>query len=134
MKKAFVIVLVFASISGYSQDKQIKKNNIKSITETFIDYSSGVEVKYVESDEVYDQNGELVEIKDNKGGKFVMHEKYAYDAAGNKIKEIRYDAKGKIERIVDYKYQGKLKTERIDYFPNGKVRSRKIYTYTTHEQ
>lgn len=133
MKKVFVIALVFAGISAYAQDKQVKKYNIKSITETFIDYSSGVEVKYIESEEVYDLNGELIEVKDNKGGKFVMHEKYVYDAAGNKVKEIRYDAKGKVERTVEYKYQGKLKTERIDYFPNGKIRSRKIYTYTTNE-
>lgn len=133
MKKTLLLVLVLSGIGASAQDKQMKKNNIKSVTETFIDYSTGVEVKYVESEEVYDLNGELIEIKDNKGGKFVMHEKYAYDAAGNKVKEVRYDAKGKVERIVEYKYQGKLKTERIDYFPNGKVRSRKIYTYTTNE-
>lgn len=133
MKKALVIVLLFVGIGAFAQDKQMKKNNIKSVTETFFDYSSGVEVKYVESEEIYDQNGDLIEIKDNKGGKFVLHEKYSYDLAGNKIKEVRYDSKGKIERIVEYKYQGKLKTERIDYFPNGKVRSRKLYTYTTHE-
>ncbi len=133
MKKTLLLVLVLSGIGASAQDKQMKKNNIKSVTETFIDYSTGVEVKYVESEEVYDLNGELIEIKDNKGGKFVMHEKYAYDAAGNKVKEVRYDAKGKVERTVEYKYQGKLKTERIDYFPNGKVRSRKIYTYTTNE-
>jgi hypothetical protein len=133
MKQFIIVLMVAAGFAATAQDKQMKKNNIKSVVETYIDYSTGVEVKYIESEQYFNPEGELIEIKDFKGGKFVMHEKYDYDVAGNKIKEVRYDAKGKIDRIVEYKYQGKLKTERIDYYPNGKVKSRKLYKYQIHE-
>lgn len=133
MKNIIIISLLFAGLTATAQDKQMRKNNVKSVIETYIDYSTGIEVKYIESEQYFSAKGELIELKDLKGGKFILHEKYDYDTNGNKIKEVRYDAKGKISRIIEYKYQGNLKTERIDYYPNGKVKSRKTYVYQIHE-
>ncbi len=133
MKNILFLSMVLVCINVSAQDKQMKKNNIKSVIEVYTDYSTGVEVKSVESEQYFNVNGELIELKEFKDGKFVLHEKYDYDLNGNKIKEVRYDAKGKIDRIIDYKYQGKLKTERIDYYPNGKIKSQKVYKYQIHE-
>lgn len=133
MKNILLLTLFLVGINVSAQDKQLKKNNIKSVIETSTDYSTGIEIKSIESEQYFNVNGELIELKEFKAGKFVLHEKYDYDTNGNKIKEVRYDAKGKIDRIIEFKYQGKLKTERIDYFPNGKIKNRKTYAYQTHE-
>lgn len=131
----FSFLLSIVSIVSLAQTtKQAKKNNVKSVVETKIDYSSGVEEKEVVSEKRFDKNGEVVELKEYKDGKIDLHEKYAYDTRGNKIKQVEYDAKGKVLKIIEYKYSGKLRTERIIYYPNGKVKSKKVYKYEFYEE
>ena len=59
---------------------------------------------FPELDIWYDARGNVVEEIEYNEGTFVMHFKYEYDAASNKIKETELDAAGRITKITTYKY------------------------------
>lgn len=130
MKNTLAIIICLIASTAIAQSKKdITKNNVKSITEVKYDYSDGIEEKAIESKMVYNNEGELIELKEYKKGDLDKHEKYSYDSKGNRIKQIKYDEKGKIDEIIEYKYSGDLRTERIEYYPNGKIKNKKVYTY-----
>jgi len=130
MKQILTLAFIACLLPGFAQSsKDIRKHNVKSITETNYDYSSGFEESQIDTYQQFNKNGDIIELKEFKDGKLKTHEKYDYDVAGNKIKQIEYDDKGKIDKIVEYKYSSDLRTERIVYYPNGKVKNKKVYKY-----
>jgi hypothetical protein len=136
MRTKILIIFAAALIAGSAasqSSKQVKKNSIKSVIETRYDYDTGVEISQVEQEQFFDDKGELIELKVYSGGKIQKHEKYSYDNSGNKIKEVRYDSRGKITRIYEYKYSDMLRTERIELYPNGKVKSKRVYSYEYYD-
>ena len=125
--------------NSYGQDdlpkeSKIQKNSIKSITISKSEFETGKEVKEVSVIAKYNDKGQLVEYSEwDTGNKFVKHEKYEYNQDGEKVKEIQYNSSGAVSKINEYKYKGKLLLERVSYLPNGKIKSRKVYTYDFYE-
>ena len=153
-----VIFLLWGSEGCFAQSKKdIRKNNIKGVTEIVTEYENGkesvhndVSKKFDKEGEViqelnYDKNGVLKEkilTKNNKdgdkieetifdaSGKQTKRFTYKYDSFGEKIEEIQYDAKNALLTKSVYTSNNKgLKTERKTYDSKGKLIQAKKYTY-----
>ena len=83
----------------------------------------------LESETNYDPAGNVIEEKQYKDGKLDSHVKNEYDSDNNKIKVTELDDSGKILKYTVYKYEKGLRTEKLVYLPNQKLKSRKTYQY-----
>jgi len=114
----------------YSQENKSSKTKLKRMTVTKYVYDKGEEKTFPELDVWYDARGNVVEEKEYDEGTFIMHFKYEYDAASNKIKETELDAAGRIVKITTYKYDSANKRiEKLVYDPKNKLKSKRIYKY-----
>lgn len=83
----------------------------------------------VESETNYDPAGNVIEEKQYKDGKLDSHVKNEYDSDNNKTKVTELDDSGKILKYTVYKYDKNLRTEKLVYGPNQKLKSKKTYQY-----
>jgi hypothetical protein len=90
-----------------------------------------VKKQYKDSETYYDPRGNILEEINYKQGKVSKHFKYQYDQEDNKIKEEEFDSSGRIIESSEYKFEKGLRVEKIVYDRNKKIKSRKIYQYTT---
>ncbi len=89
----------------------------------------GVKTTEIESEEKYDNKGNVVDEIQYKDGKLDKHYVYEYDQNNNKIKESELFPTGKIKKTSEYKYVNGVKTERLTFDESKKLISRKIYSY-----
>jgi antitoxin component YwqK of YwqJK toxin-antitoxin module len=125
------VILLFglaAPVAGQQQGSDGKK--VKSIIVYQEKHDMLVMRKYKDLEQSYDQRGNLIEDISYKQGKIDKHFKYQYDSNNNKIREDEYDPSGRLIESSEYKYENGLRTEKIVYDPNKKMKSRKIYQYT----
>lgn len=139
MKTIFFAISLLIGFFAYSQDlpsnKRVEKKGIKHFRIVKSEYETGTEEKQIEVEAFYDKNGEIIELKEWDGdGKLKKHEKYEYDDSGNKVKETEFDSKGKVDKITEYKYKGKLRTEKTILYPNGKIKSKRVYSYEFYDE
>ena len=84
----------------------------------------------VESVEIYNENGDLLEIKKfNKGGEVTTWEKYKYNDDRDVVEETFLDKKGKVTRIEKSTYKDGLRVERQFFNEKGKLYKKKVYKY-----
>jgi hypothetical protein len=123
-------VLLCLMVPAHSQ-KLEKKPKIKSLI--IMEEESDVLVKKIvkDSETYYDSHGNITEDIKYKQGKLAKHFRYQYDNEDNKIKEEELDPTGKVTEYSEYKYENGLRIEKIVYTGNGKIKSRKVYQYTT---
>jgi antitoxin component YwqK of YwqJK toxin-antitoxin module len=88
--------------------------------------------KYKDLEQYFDQQGNLIEDITYKQGKVDKHFKYHYDSDNNKVREEEYDSSGRLIESSEYKYENGLRTEKTVYDQNKKIKSKKIYQYTTY--
>jgi hypothetical protein len=127
---AFISTLIFSQYT-YAQ-KPIIKDRIKSITVLEEKGNTLVKKQHKESETYYDIKGNVTEEIKYKDGKQTKHFKYQYDNDGNKIKEEEFDISGDVIESSEYKYENGLRVEKIVYDENKKMKSRKVYKYTTY--
>lgn len=131
--KYILIVLAIASLnSGIAAQNSRTERKIRSIVVTQEKYDMLVTRKYKESEQYFDNRGNLLEDITYKQGKISKHFKYQYDADNNKIREEEYDPAGRLIEYSEYKYENGLRVEKNVYDPNKKLKSRKIYQYTEY--
>jgi len=131
--KYILIVLAITSLnSGIAAQNSRTERKIRSIVVTQEKYDMLVTRKYKESEQYFDNRGNLVEDITYKQGKISKHFKYQYDADNNKIREEEYDPAGRLIEYSEYKYENGLRVEKNVYDPNKKLKSRKIYQYTEY--
>jgi len=92
-------------------------------------YDGEITTKQIETEIVFDQNGNIIEEKEYKKGKLDRKLVNEYNADKQKIRETEYDAKGNMVRMSEFKYTNKQKTEKLTYNPSGKLKSKKTYVY-----
>lgn len=135
MKEAKTTLLIFVLLSGFwlpvVSQKSITDNKIKSITVLEEKPDMIVKRQFKESETYFDLRGNVIEEITYKEGKVKKHFKYQYDNDNNKIKEEQYDQAGRIIESSEYKYENGLRTEKIIFDSNKKIKSRKTYQYTT---
>lgn len=137
MKKILPLlgILMMAAGSAAAQGtKTIKEKKIvtKTVNEYFLE--EGQDEPLVESIERYNQDGELVELKEmNRKGEVTKWEKYAYDGNGNLVEELFLDAKGKVERTEKNIYKDGLRTEKQFFNTRNQMYKKKVYVYEYRE-
>ncbi len=128
-----VTIILLITLSGIPVlcQKSEKKSKIKSIT--ILEEKSDVIIKkqVKESETFFDSRGNIVEEINYKQGKEDKHFRYQYDNDDNKIKEEKIDPSGKVTEYSEYRFENGLRTEKIVFTGNGKIKSRKVYKYTT---
>lgn len=138
MKKSKVILLLlvtaflFAIPSLASAQDKPGQPKLKTVTVYDEKFDNLISKKVIESQVTYDIKGNILEEIEYSGTKVTKHFQYQYDENSNKIKEIEFDAAGKVSKTSEYKIDSRgLRTEKTIYGPDGKLRRRKTYVYTT---
>jgi hypothetical protein len=130
--KMILLILFFPAISLTAQSRENQtKVKIKSITVIEEKNDMLVKKQYKESETLFDTQGNILEEIKYDQGKIIKHFKYQYDADCNKIGEEELDPSGKVRESSEYKFENGLRVEKTVYDQNKKMKSRKIYNYTT---
>ena len=131
VKTAMLIILVLGiNLSAICQ-KSGSKDKIKSIIVLEEKNDMLIKKQFKESETYFDSRGNILEEINYKQGKVSKHFKYQYDSDDNKIGEEEFDPSGKIKEYSEYKIENGLRVEKIVYDGNKKIKSKKIYNYTT---
>lgn len=136
--KRFKLILILApaalfmmNTSVLSGQQKPTQQKIKSVTVYDEKFDKLVAKKSKESEIVYDTHGNITEEIEYINNKISKHFQYQYDANDNKIKELELDSSGKVTKTSEYKYDKGLRIEKTIAGPDGKVRTKKTYVYTT---
>jgi len=129
LNQALVVVfLLIVQVNLQAQDKT-SAPKVKSLVVQEEDFAKSASGKRLESEITYDQLGNVVEEKQYKDGRLDSWEKNEYDKDANKIKVTELDESGKVLKYSTYKYEKGLRTEKIVYGSNQKMKSKKTYQY-----
>lgn len=131
--RSFVLIpgLLIILATMASAQKPDKDKKIRSVIVYQEKYDNLISKKYKELEQYFDSRGNLLEEMTYKQGKITTHFKYEYDSDDNKIREEEFDPSGKLIEFSEYIYDNGLRTEKTVYYPNKKIKSKKIYQYTT---
>jgi hypothetical protein len=133
IKTLILIILVAGNgLTAVCQKSATANDKIKSVVVTEEKFDMLVKKQLKDSETYYDSKGNVIESIEYKLGKVDKHFKYEYDAENNKIKEEEYETSGKLKETSEYKYVNGLRTEKTVFDPNKKMKSKKVYTYTTY--
>ncbi len=127
-----LIVLLLGYDAAISAQQTAPGSKIKSIVVYHEKHDMLVTRKYKDLEQYFDQQGNLIEDITYKQGKVDKHFKYHYDSDNNKVREEEYDSSGRLIESSEYKYENGLRTEKTVYDQNKKIKSKKIYQYTTY--
>ena len=125
-----LVFAIFVTLNVNGQNKKnVVENNIHKVT-VYEDKADKAGGESIESVTIFNEDGEITEeIEYNSEGEIKKHIKYTFDDENRKIKETHLDAKGKTEKVYEFKYSGSLKTERTEYDDKGKIVCKKRYVY-----
>ena len=126
---AVMFLLVSGPLAGQGT-RTIKERKIatRTVYEYFVE--EGMDEPVIESIERYNEQGDLVEIKEmDRKGEVKLWEKYVYDDEGELVEEIFLDAKGRVERTEKSIYSDGLKIEKQYFNSKDKLYKRKVYEY-----
>lgn len=124
-----IMTIVAGSVNGQNA-RTIKDKKIASLTvyEYFVE--EGMDEPAVESLEKYDEEGNLVEIKEfNNKGDVKRWETYSYNEEGKLVEEVFLDSKGRVESTEKSIYSDGLRVEKLYYNNKDKLVKRKVYEY-----
>lgn len=126
----FLAILLTGSLCVAQGKKEVKKYNIREVTETLTYYEDGVAQTRPESYEKFDKDGNTVEKIDyNKEGKIKERVVRKYDRFGEQTEEIVFDGDGKQKEREVYKYNNMgEKSEEWKYDENDQLISKSYYT------
>ena len=128
------ILLMVAAATSAQDTKTIKEKKIavKTVNEYFLE--EGQDEPVVESIERYNEEGQLVELKEmNRKGNIKRWEKYLYDQEGNLVEEQFLDAKGRVTETEKNLYKDGLRIEKDYYNSRDKLYKKKVYVYEYHQ-
>ena len=127
---ATVMLVLISGVAFGQSKKTIREKKIISTTvdEYFIE--EGMTDPVVESIEKYNENGDMIELKElNKRGDVKKWEKYVYSDEGNLVEEVFLDEKGRITTTEKNIYQDDLRIEKQYYNNKGNLYKKKVYRY-----
>jgi hypothetical protein len=132
MKRYLLITCILTiAVCAFSQSKsEVKDHGIKSTTVYDYDYSTGKEVKKIESITKFNEEGLVTEFSDyDKAGKLKEKITYFYNANNDVVEEKYYDSNNKLSKSYKFTYKGNLKLTKEKYSSSGKLESKKVYSY-----
>lgn len=131
MKYLLMIVLPLLGIESFAQSKKdIRKNNIKGLTEVVTEYENGKEITHNDVAKKFDKQGEVIqEVNYDRNGALKEKIVTKNNKDGDKIEEIFYDANGKQSKRFTYKYDSfGEKTEEIQYDAKNVLLTKSVYS------
>ena len=131
VKGILLIMMAISLCTTSNAQKESKNKKIKSIIVYQEKYDMLVAKKYKDTEQYFDERGNLIEDIIYKQGKITKHFKYQYDSDDNKIREEEFDPSGRLIESSEYKYENGLRTEKYVYDSKKKLKSKKTYQYTT---
>jgi hypothetical protein len=129
----FFLTGAFMLMAGHlmAQSAEIVKEK-KIVSTTVYEYfvEEGLDEPAIESVENFNDQGQLLEIKeyDNKGS-VKRWEKYVYNEEGKVEEEIFLDSKGRVDSREKTIYADGLRVEKQFYNNKDKLVKRKVYEY-----
>lgn len=124
-----LFAIAFLQVNAQTKS-QIKELDIKSTSVWEYDYSSGKEVKKLESVEKFNNRGQVIELIDyDKNGKQRERIVNKYNDDGSLAEEIYYDSANKLSKTYKYKYENDLRKTKEKYDNSGKLVWKKVYVY-----
>ena len=129
-----VCFLLVAGAAAAQSSKIIQEKQIKS--QTVLEYflEEGIDEPVIESIEQYNEQGELVELKEmTRRGEVKKWEKYVYDEDGNLTEELFLDVRGRVEEREVNIYQEGLRIEKQFYNNRDQMYKKKVYQYEYRE-
>jgi hypothetical protein len=130
-KCILTIILMISLNATLNAQQSSKDKKIRSIIVYQEKYDMLVSRKYKDTEQYFDVQGNIIEDITYKQGKVTKHFKYQYDTDNNKIREEEFDPSGRLKEYSEYKYENGLRIEKYVYDSNKKLKSKKIYQYTT---
>jgi hypothetical protein len=140
-QKKYIIIITSLTISilhftlftgsGFAQSKKdIRKNNVKTLTETITTFENGKETTRNDLIQKFDKKGQVIEeTRYDKSGKFKEKVVTKYNNLDDKTEEIIYDANGKQHSREIYKYDAEGdKSEEWHYDDRNELVSKSFYT------
>ena len=130
----FGILMMVAGPAAAQGTKTIKAKKIatKTVYEHFME--DGADEPVVESIERYDEEGELLEVKEmNRKGEVRLWEKYVYNDEGKVVEELFLDAKGRVIRTEKSIYKDGLRVEKQFFNIRNQMYKNKVYKYEYRE-
>jgi hypothetical protein len=124
-------MLAISLSTTVNAQKDSKNKKINSIIVYQEKYDMLIAKKYKDTEQYFDERGNLTEDIIYKQGKITKHFKYQYDSDDNKIREEEFDPSGRIIESSEYKYDNGMRTEKCVYDSKKKLKSKKTYNYTT---
>lgn len=122
-------ILLAGPLAGQSA-KTIREKKIASRTVQEYFLEQGMKNPVVESIEHYDEEGNLLEIKEfNSKGQVKLWEKYTYDEEGELVETRFFNARGNLESKEINVYSDGLRIEKQYYNSKEKLVKRKVYEY-----
>lgn len=132
MKRCFLAMIVLSVSVFFSTASAQKKVNGKVLSEVK-EWRMENGKKKIDHVTKYDAQGnKSEEIEYTKVGDQKSRTVYKYNDKGKCIEEQHFDEFNKLEKTVQFQYNefGKKQSARI-LFPNGKLKSEKVYEYIT---
>ena len=125
-----VALISFGTAVWGQSKKKVKEYGIVSRTVEEYFLEDGMDEPVVESFEAFNEEGELIEIREfNRRGEVRKWEKYGYDEDGELVEEIFLDPKGKVQRTEKTIYKDGLKAEKHFFNNRDKLYKKKVYVY-----
>ena len=123
------LALISAPLMGQSAKTIREKKSVsRTVNEYFLE--EGMDKPVIESIEKYDDEGNLLEIKEfNSDGDIKLWEKYSYDEEGNLVETQFFNTRGKLESKEINVYSDGLRVEKLYYNNKDKLVKRKVYEY-----
>jgi hypothetical protein len=131
VKGILLIMMAISLCTTSNAQKESKNKKIKSIIVYQEKHDMLVAKKFKDTEQYFDERGNLIEDIIYKQGKITKHFKYQYDSDDNKTREEEFDPSGRIIESSEYKYENGLRTEKYVYDSKKKLKSKKTYHYTT---
>jgi hypothetical protein len=137
MKKILALLGILMMVAGTvaaqgTKTVKAKKISSKTVNEYFLE--EGANEPVVESIERFNEEGELVEVKElKKTGEIKKWEKYIYDAEGNLVQEQFLDVKGRVTSSEKNIYKDGLRIEKQYYNIKDQMYKKKVYVYEFRE-
>ena len=125
------VLLLVITAGVYSQTKKtIREKGIVSMTVNEYFLEEGMDEPVVETFERYNEDGELLEIKElNRRGEVQRWERYSYNDEGLLEEEVFLDERGRVTQTEKTIYKDGLRVEKHFFNSRGKLFKRKEYIY-----
>lgn len=137
MKKILPLLGILMMVAGTvaaqgTKTVKAKKITSKTVNEYFLE--DGEDDPVVESIERYNEEGEMVEVKEmNRKGEVKKWKKYVYDNEENLVEEQFLDVKGRVTRSEKNLYKDGLRIEKQYYNSRNAMYKKKVYVYEYRE-